>query len=398
MSAVLRVLVVDDSAFMVRTLKQMLESSPDIKVVGVAQNGKEAIQMTSDLKPDIITMDIEMPVMNGIEAIQSIMQSNPTPILVISTHTTDGAQVTIDALTSGAVDFILKNSAFNANQLLLMRDEIIEKVTTIGRNSSLRNQLTRQGVLKVQANKTPVNTIQTPAPKLIVRTDTVSPSVQNVYSNASVTSQEQLRKRPAQSYFKVAMIGISTGGPLSLQKLLPAISEPLPVPLLIVQHMPAKFTASLAERLNAMCKFRVKEAEHGEQLQAGTVYIAQGGMQMTVTRQHCLNISHEPSAVLYKPSVDVLAQSVLEVFGGKVLGVMMTGMGRDGADTYKLLHQAGAYIVSQNAETSVVYGMPKAVNDEGIAHEIVGLEAMAGVITQCLTSKSTTPVGVGTFA
>jgi len=398
MSSVLRVLVADDSAFMVRTLKQMLESSPDIKVVGVAQNGKEAIQMTSELKPDIITMDIEMPVMNGLEAIQHIMNNMPTPILVISTHTTDGSQVTLDALSSGAVDFILKNSAFNANQLLLMRDEIIEKVIAIGRNSNLRNELTRQNTLRVQSGKTPVNTIPSPTPKLVIRTDASSSVQKNITTQQNSPLADQLRKRSTQQYFKIAMIGISTGGPLSLQKLLPALPDSLPVPLLIIQHMPAKFTASLAERLNTMCKFRVKEAEHGEQLQNGTVYIAQGGMQMTVTKQHTIDISHEPSAVLYKPSVDVLAKSVLDVFGGKVLAVMMTGMGRDGADTYKQLHKAGAYIVSQNAESSVVYGMPKAVNDEGIAHEIVGLDAMAGVITQCLTAKNTSPVGVGVIA
>lgn len=399
MTSVLRVLIVDDSAFMLRTLKQMLESSPEITVVGMAKNGREAIDMTLELKPDIITMDIEMPLMNGIQATQEIMRLQPTPIFVISTLTTDGAQVTIDALSSGAVDFILKNSAFNSNQLMMMRDEIVEKVIAIGRNTNLRNELIRQSVLRYQGDVSHQLSAQPQAEKrngMNIQTHAEAPSI--ISRNAvgtQIASAELIKKRPAANTFKVAMIGISTGGPLSLQKVIPALPADLPVPLLIVQHMPAKFTASLAERLNSCSRIAVREAAHGDVLQAGTVYIAPGGMQMTVTKNQTIAISHEPSAVLYKPSVDVLAQSVFDVYGGKVLAVMMTGMGRDGADTYKQLHKAGAYIVAQNAESCVVYGMPKAVVDDGIAHEVVHVDGIADVITQCLTTRQVTPVGVG---
>ncbi|MBL7997183.1 MAG: chemotaxis response regulator protein-glutamate methylesterase [Candidatus Kapabacteria bacterium] len=396
MASTVKVLIVDDSVFILRTLQKMLESCPDIEVVGTALNGKEAVEKTCALKPDIVTMDIEMPVMNGIDATRIIMEVCPTPILVISTHTTEGSQVTIDALTNGAVDFVLKNSSYNSAVLATLRDDITAKILELARNTEFRNVLTRQKLLRNNGNhivsaSNSGSVADTPSPSLAIRVEhtapmqptPVQPSLQK-----SVHDADLLRKRPAKTDAQIAIIGVSTGGPLSLQKVIPDLPADFPMPIIIVQHMPSKFTASLANRLDSIARLRVKEAEDGELLNAGTVYIAPGGMQMTVTRQKTVHISTEPRASLYKPSVDVLASSVHAVYGGNVLAVMMTGMGRDGADGFKKLSQAGAYVIAQNAESCVVYGMPRAVIDEGTANDILHLDDIAHAMTDSVQTSA----------
>lgn len=391
MVAVLRVLIVEDSAFMARAIKTILESSPDIKVVGVAKNGKEAVEMTLQLEPDLISMDIEMPVMNGIDATKEIMRLKPTPILVISTLTSEGAQITMDALGAGAVDFIAKRSAFDTNQIMSMRDEIVARTLEIGRNADIRNNMIRRNVIERQKDAQPLGTTNGKIEKTRVSPHTL-PSTKNS-TGTDIANKGSIKKRPPQSHFDICVIGVSTGGPLSLQKVIPLLPKEITVPVLIVQHMPPHFTKSLAERLDGASKITVKEAEHGDHLKAGTVYIAPGGMQMTVTKTKTIAISTEPASVLYKPSVEVLGESILDVYGGKALAIMMTGMGRDGADAYKKLNKAGAYVVAQNSDTCVVYGMPKAVVEEGSAHEVVALEDIASVMINCIGRQTANASG-----
>lgn len=408
MSSIIKVLVVDDSAFMIKTIKQMLASSPKIQVVGVATNGREAVELTQTLKPDVITMDIEMPVMNGIDATLEIMRTNPTPILVFSTHTSEGAQVTLDVLNAGAVDFVLKESSFNSAQLNASKDELVNRIIAISHSTGLRNELLRKSVLNSQSEvakqsvgvKIPddkpqasLRTSQQLIQRVAVRSD--MPNSSATSTGAVIANADLIRKRPDYTHFKALVIGISTGGPISLQTLLPELPANLPVPVFVVQHMPAKFTQSLAERLDSLCKLNVKEAEHGDIPLAGNIYIAPGGMQMTITKYGSIAIGIEPVATLYKPSVEVFGESLFSLYGGKILAVMMTGMGHDGSEVYAKIHKAGGYVLAQDEKTCVVYGMPKAVVESGSANEIHSLPALGKAISECLLPRITNHAVVG---
>lgn len=371
----IRVLIVDDSVFMRQTLKKMLSAESDIEVVDVARNGQDAIEKIKRLDPDLVTMDVEMPVMSGIDALRVIMKDNPLPVLMVSAVTSEGAQQTLDALALGAVDFITKRSAFGTgNDSTGFQEELIGKIRNIGGNSLLRSRLRRR---RERTGK--------PATERI----TQAASPQTFPSAAAATSHADSpratgRKRLPASHFSVVVIGISTGGPSALQSVIPKLPANLPVPVLVVQHMPAHFTKSLAERLNATSPLTVVEAADGEPLMPGKVYIAPGGLQMLVAKNSSVRISREDFKVLYRPSVDVLLGSVIEVYGGNVLGVIMTGMGRDGSEELKKIHAKGGYILAQDEATCVVYGMPKAVVEEGIADEVLPLEAIAPAIAACL--------------
>lgn len=362
----IRVLVVDDSVFMRQTLKKMLSVEPDIEVVDVARNGQDAIEKIKRLNPDLVTMDVEMPIMSGIDALRVIMKDNPLPVLMVSAVTSEGAQQTLDALALGAVDFITKRSAFGTgnSDSTGFQEELVGKIRNIGGNSLLRNRLRRRREINVRP------------------TERIAPTQTSVSRTDSTRTSG--RKRLPPSHFSVVVIGISTGGPSALQNVIPKLPANLPVPVLIVQHMPAHFTKSLAERLNSASPLTVVEATDGEAVVPGKVYIAPGGMQMLVTKNSSLKITNEDFKVLYRPCVDILLNSVIDVYGGNVLGVIMTGMGRDGSEGLKKIHAKGGYILAQDEATCVVYGMPKAVVEEGIANEILPLDAIATAITACL--------------
>lgn len=370
----IRVLVADDSVFMRQALKKMLGAAPDIEVIDTARNGQEAVEKVKLLQPDLVTMDVEMPVMSGLDALKSIMDTNPVPVLMVSAVTSEGAQQTLEALALGAVDFITKRSAFGTgNDTAGFQEELIAKVRQIGGNVSLRNRLMRR-------KRTGEHGGVSPAARQTVAGISATPSA----PSRTETSRSVARKRLSPSHFSIIVIGISTGGPAALQSVVPRLPGNLPVPVLIVQHMPPHFTRSLADRLNAMSALKVSEAIDGEQLIPGSVYIAPGGQQMLVTKNGKIKLSQENYNVLYKPSVDVLMSSVGEVYNGNVLGVIMTGMGRDGCDEFKRLHARGGYIIAQDEATCVVYGMPKAVVDEGIADEVLPLDGIAPAIAGCL--------------
>jgi len=341
----INVLIVDDSAFMRNTLSSMISEDPDIKVVGIARNGMEAIEKVAQLRPDIVTLDIEMPKMNGIEALKQIMSKNPVPVLMVSSLTTDDARITLEALEIGAVDFIPKNLSDLSINILKVRDSLIEKIKKIG----------KKGL---------------PLYKKRYRPKHLEMPRENDY-----TSHRKIN---------IVAIGSSTGGPKALQNILTSLPKDFPVPILIAQHMPPVFTKPFAERLNQMTALEIKEAEHGEPIKKGIVYIAPGKGHMSVERKRItettISISENNKKYVYKPSVDELMISVVENFSGHVLGVILTGLGNDGLKGMKEIKNSGGRTIAESEATCVVYGMPKAVVESGAADKVVPVEEIAGEI------------------
>ena len=358
MSGIIRVIVVDDSAFMRKSLSMLLESDPGIKVVATARDGKEGIEKIREFKPDIVTMDIEMPVMTGLEALAAIMKEMPLPVLMVSSLTTEGAQATLDALALGAVDFISKELSYVSLDIVKIKDDLISKVKEIVRSRSI--------IFRLQRIRAVGQHIQAPAAK--------RPSVRpSVYAP------------PENREFKAVVLGISTGGPFALLETIPKLPENFPLGIAVVQHMPPRFTFSLAERLNGLSRVHVKEAADGDPLEPGVVYIAPGGRHMTFTRSARavrIRISDEPKNVLYHPSADIMMTSAAETIDSPLLGVIMTGMGKDGLEGLKLIRKKRGYVIAQDQESCVVYGMPKAAIDEGVANMVVPLDSMADTIVK----------------
>lgn len=346
------VLVVDDSAFMRKSLTLMLESDPGIQVIATARNGQEGYDQAMKLKPNIITLDIEMPVMDGLTALKKIMTDCPTPVLMVSSITTEGAQATLKALELGAVDFISKEMSYVSVNIAKIKEDLIAKVKEIVRQKILKERLRR-----IRASSTTIS------------------------SRKTISYSHDIPRIG----FRAVAIGISTGGPFTLQKVLPMIKGKLNVPIFIVQHMPPKFTKSLADRLNILSQLEVKEAENGEIVKPDTVYFAPGGLHMklkTVGSEVQIDITREPVDSLHRPSVDVMMNSVLEVYGKTMLGVIMTGMGKDGLEAIKNLKTLGGYSIAQDEESCVVYGMPKAIVDGGFADAILPAEKIPELINK----------------
>jgi len=346
---IVNVLIVDDSAFMRNALTSMLASDPEIKVIGTARDGVEAVEKSALLKPDVVTMDVEMPRMDGIEALALIMDKNPVPVIMVSSLTTEGARVTLDALERGAVDFIPKNLSELSVNIVKIKAMLIDKVKQIARSSKVRTA--RRSALKSGAVR-PARTL----PVLSTGARRVS----------------------------VVAIGTSTGGPRAIQEIIPHLPRNFPVPIVIAQHMPPNFTAPFADRLNQLSLVSVKEAEEGETLKAGVVLVAPGRGHMKVSKprgiEAIVNIAESREEFIYRPSVDYLMQSVAECFPGRALGVILTGMGNDGVKGLTAIKQTGGRIFAQDEDTCVVYGMPKAVVDSGIADKVLSIEQIAGEI------------------
>ena len=347
-----RVLVVDDSSFFRRRLTEIFNSDKHIEVIGSAVNGQEAIELVKKLKPDVVTMDIEMPIMDGITAVKKIMQANPLPILMFSSLTTDGAQATLDALEAGAVDFLPK------------RMEDISQ----DREAAKRQLCARLRLISARGLKKPA-----------------APAA----SQAAVQKTEPV-PRPAPTKarrggYRLVVLGTSTGGPVALQKVLTSLPATFPLPILLVQHMPASFTPAFAERLNKLSGISIKEACDGDHLQKGWAYLAPGGKQMLVEDQRgsqVIRIVDSQPSQTYKPSVDVTFGSASKLFGGDVLAVVMTGMGADGREGAKMLKNHGSTVWAQDKETSVIYGMPAAIAEANLADNILALDAIAPALME----------------
>ena len=351
----IKVLVVDDSAFMRRVISQMVEANSDFEVIGTARDGREGVDMAMALKPDVITMDIEMPRMNGLEAIELIMSKQPIPIIVLSSLTSEGAEATFDALDRGAMDYIDKNLDRSALDIVKIQEQLQEKIRAV---SKKRPRLLR--------------------PHLVVK------------PKADLHPADKAPEKKGFATQKIAFvaIGASTGGPRAVQEVLSKLPEGLSTSFIVSVHMPGAFTGTFAERLDTISELSVKEAENGEKVEVGKVLVCPGGKQTRVRRKGVtnfyININTEPSDAIYKPSVDISMNSVAEAYPGRSLGVILTGMGSDGSKGMKAIKDRGGKTLVQNEETCVVYGMPKAVVDAGLADKVVSLELIAGEIVNMI--------------
>lgn len=369
------VLVVDDSGFFRKRLTEILTASGQIKVVGVATNGREGVELAEKLRPDVITMDYEMPVMDGISAVREIMKRQPAPVLMFSSLTYEGARVTLDALEAGAVDFLPKNFEEIARDSSQLQKILIERVLDVARS--------RPGA---KPSAPPSVAPQTPAIRSPAPADRSTPErhaapgslTRNSAPEPEVPARRSMRRGPAKHYSVVA-IGTSTGGPVALQRVLMALPAGFPAPIVLVQHMPASFTPAFAERLNKLCRIDVRQAEDGEILKPGLALLAPGGKQMMIESrggQGRVRILPGDDRLNYKPCVDVTFGSLARSFPGKTLGLILTGMGSDGKEGCRLMKQTGSEVWSQDEKTSVIYGMPMAVAKAGLSDEILALDAI----------------------
>ncbi|PZD95349.1 chemotaxis response regulator protein-glutamate methylesterase [Paenibacillus sambharensis] len=336
------VLIVEDSAFMRRAISLILESDPEFFIAGIARNGQEALEKISRFKPDVVTMDVEMPEMDGITALSFIMKEQPLPVVMLSVQTGNGTDATLQALELGAVDFFLKSD--------LIKDT--------GNERAVRDFLARMKI----AAKANVGR---------VKQELTAPPVRSVKASG----------RGADFAADMLVIGCSTGGPSALQTILPRFPADMPSSIFVVQHMPEGFTGPLAERFNTICDLRVKEAQDGDLITPGTIFIAPAGYQSTFIRGTDGSVSisvqtNEVEQALYKPSVDVTLRSAAAVYGSRLVSVILTGMGVDGLQGCEKVKQHGGRVITETEESCVVYGMPKAVFEAGLADKQASLSSM----------------------
>jgi two-component system chemotaxis response regulator CheB len=356
----IRVLVVDDSGFFRRRLTELINGDPRLEVVGTAANGQEAIDQDRILKPDVVTMDYEMPVMDGVTALRIIHQTTQTPVLMFSSLTHEGARVTLDALEAGAIDYLPKN------------------FEDISRHADELQRILCDRIVVVSRSRRRLALMQTPAATAPVSRP--MPSAQSVQPPPPTVTPPRAAARGAlRSSCQLLIIGASTGGPMALQEVLTALPERFPVPILLVQHMPGTFTRAFAERLNRICPITITEAIDGDVLRPGHAYLAPGGKQMLVEGRSPMRIRviDGDARLNYRPSLDVTFGSAARELAGKVLGVVLTGMGADGRDGARMLKEQGASIWAQDEQTSVIYGMPMAVAKAGLVDEVLPLGKVA---------------------
>ncbi|WP_225772800.1 protein-glutamate methylesterase/protein-glutamine glutaminase [Pseudomonas sp. Marseille-Q5115] len=370
----LTVLVVDDSGFFRRRLTEILSQDSNIKVVGTASNGREAIDQAIALKPDVITMDYEMPMMDGITAVRHIMQRCPTPVLMFSSLTHEGARVTLDALDAGAVDFLPKNFEDISKNPDKVRQLLLEKVNSIARSN---RRFSSGSSAAAAPSPAPVSrepfSSRTPARPTPAAPAPVAPSRPAAPANSGA---------PRRKAYKLLAIGTSTGGPVALQKVLTQLPANFPSPIVLIQHMPAAFTRAFAERLDKLCRISVKEAEDGDQLRPGLALLAPGGKQMMVDARGTVKILPGDERLNYKPCVDITFGSAAKSFGDKVLAVVLTGMGADGREGARLLKQSGSQVWAQDEASCVIYGMPMAVAKAGLADAVYSLDDMGRYLAE----------------
>lgn len=350
----IKVLVVDDSAFMRKAIRQILESDSSIEVIGTARNGEDALGKLQELTPDVVTLDISMPHMDGLTCLRHIMSTHPLPVVMISSLTQEGAQETFRALELGAVDFIPKLSGTISLDIGRQKREIIAKVKAAAFAKTGKAVSTKPALPK------PKISLYRPRKKAVVPQ-------------------------------KVVAIGVSTGGPQTLMKIIPYLPKDLPASLLIVQHMPPNFTRAFAERLNAVSAVDIKEAEAGDIVEMGRGYLAPGDYHMTVTKRALgegaiIRLSKEPSDTLHRPSVDVMMSSVAEIYGENTVGVILTGMGSDGANAMLKVKRKGGKTIAQDEASSIIFGMPKAAIEKGCVDEVVPVSRIAQAIVEAVNS------------
>jgi len=342
------VLIVDDSSFFRVRIRGLINSHPQLNVIGEATNGREAVEKAVKLKPDVITMDYEMPMMDGISAVREIMTKQPTPILMFSSLTQAGARVTLDALDAGAVDYLPKSYENVAGGPTALKKALCEKIIAIAG----------------QAKPRAMTAATAPAP-------------------APAAPRKGQKRYPQR--FDLVMLGTSTGGPVALQKILTQIPANFPAPILMIQHMPGSFTGAFADRLNRQCKITVREAADGDTLKPGEALLAPGGKQMMLAGKGRIRVFDGDERLNYKPSVDVTFGSAVKYYGKNILAVVLTGMGADGREGARLIKQTEGVVWAQESSTCVIDGMPSAVVKANLADETVPLNEVARRLVDVVT-------------
>ncbi|MFJ5963370.1 chemotaxis response regulator protein-glutamate methylesterase [Bacillus sp. NPDC093026] len=354
----IRVLVVDDSAFMRKLISDFLNAEQEIEVVGTARNGEDALKRIKELNPDVVTLDVEMPVLNGTEALKQILAEHDLAVIMVSSQTKQGKDLTIQCLEIGAFDFVTKPSGSISLDLHKVRGQIVERVLAAG-------LLRKRSEVKVS----PKPVIKLPSP-------ITAPRVQEIGSG---------------SLRKIISIGTSTGGPRALQRVVTKLPKDIEAPILIVQHMPAGFTASLATRLDHLSQITIKEAEDGDIAKNGVAYIAPGGMNMSLHEQGTslvIKLSPEDTNSRHKPSVNYLFESISNIKGYEKIAVIMTGMGSDGTEGVKKMVASGhTKVIAEKEESCVVFGMPKSVIKAGLAHETRHVDDIAHAIISSMKKE-----------
>ena len=372
----IRVVVVDDSALVRSILKTVIDAQPDMQCVGVAQDPYVAREIIRELNPDVITLDVEMPRMDGLDFLEKLMRLRPMPVVMVSTLTERGAETTLRALELGAIDFVAKPRLGVAQGLQELTTEIAEKIRIAARARVSR----RAGMAPAAGSATGASASNGPASLTSGMTRTGSaPGGAAGPASPIAASQGAARIYSRVSTEKIIAMGSSTGGTEALREVLSMMPADGPA-VMITQHMPPGFTRNFADRLNTLCRMRVKEAEDNERVLPGHAYIAPGGRQMRVRRSganYMVQIDDGPPVNRHKPSVDVLFRSVAEQVGKNAIGVMLTGMGRDGADAMRVMRDAGAWNLAQDEASCVVYGMPREAVAAGAVEEIVPLNKIA---------------------
>ncbi|ABO35043.1 response regulator receiver modulated CheB methylesterase [Methanococcus maripaludis C5] len=344
----IKVLIVDDSAFMRKVLEDILGADSEIEVVATAKDGKEAVELAKKLEPNVITMDVEMPIMNGIDATKQIMEYKPTPILMLSAITKQGSEATLKALENGAVDFIEKPSGSVSLDIRTVGEKIISQVKAASKSTA-----------RIKSNKI---------------LDNGKKEEKSNDNNLEKSLEKFSGINPEKLNGMAVMIGSSTGGPPVVSEIISNIPKNMP-PIFIVQHMPRGFTRVFAERMNNISLITVKEAEHGELVKPDHAYVAPGDSQMLLQKRggntYILIDENMPKIHGTKPTVDVTAENVAKHYGKNTIGIILTGIGRDGANGLKMLKKAGGYTIAQNQETCVIFGMPKTAIEMNVVDKVM---------------------------
>lgn len=358
----IKVMIVDDSALIRKLLTNFLEEDPQIEVVGCAPNGKIALDKISKLDPDIVTLDVQMPQMDGIETLSRIMSEFPLPVIMISAYTEEGAHLTFQALEIGAVDFITKPDAMFSRSIVDIKNEIIMKI---------------KAARRVKVKK-----------------------VSRAESKEIIKQESELEKRPAarkperelklSKCDKLVCIGVSTGGPEALKQIIPELPADIEAGILIVQHMPPGFTNAFAERLNLLSRVEVREAREGDMILPGRVLVAKGDYHLRVKEEqfaYITRLTREERVKMFRPSIDVMMMSAAELFRKNSIGIIMTGMASDGVEGIRSIKEKGGTTLAQDEASSVVYGMNKLAVESGYVDRIVGLDKIVPAVLELIAAK-----------
>lgn len=369
------VLIVDDSNFFRRRLTEMIDQCPGLKVIGTASNGREGVAKAIELKPDVITMDYEMPMMDGISAVREIMAKQPTPILMFSSLTYEGARVTLDSLEAGAVDYLPKNFDEISRNAVELKNKLAERINMVA-----KAQRRPAATPAIASFRSSASAASAAAPlNKPVRESAPAPREPAPVKEAPAARQPATRPR---RNFSLVAIGTSTGGPVALQNVLTKLPAKFPFPIVLIQHMPSTFTSAFAERLNNLCKIEVKEAVDGDTLRPGLALLAPGGKQLMISKGGRVKILPGDERVNYKPCVDITFASAANVYRDQVLAIVLTGMGADGCEGARMLKQNGSVVWAQDEATSVIYGMPMAVAKANLADEILPLQQVGSRLAE----------------